>query len=204
MARTKYAARRFLVGLGAIGASLVLVYLAFTANQGRLPGAPVTTVRAAFDDVGQLQAGSEVRQNGEIVGQVSAVELVSGKPLVTMKLTSGAPVYRDGYAGIWDQSALAQKFVELRSGNAASGPLGDAVLPASQTESTHDLVSVLDVFDPPTRAALGSASSAPPWSPSAPTCPGCCAPRTGCPAASPGGRSRSPSCWRRPTRRCGR
>ena len=157
MARTKYAARRFLVGLGAIGASLVLVYLAFTANQGRLPGAPVTTVRAAFDDVGQLQAGSEVRQNGEIVGQVSAVELVSGKPLVTMKLTSGAPVYRDGYAGIWDQSALAQKFVELRSGNAASGPLGDAVLPASQTESTHDLVSVLDVFDPPTRAALGSA-----------------------------------------------
>jgi len=157
MARTRHAARRFLVGLGAIGVALVLVYLAFTANQGRLPGTPVTTVRAAFDDVGQLQAGSEVRQNGEIVGQVSAVELLSGKPLVTMKLTSGAPLYRDGYAGIWDQSALAQKFVELRSGTAASGPLGDAVLPASQTESTHDLVSVLDVFDPPTRAALGNA-----------------------------------------------
>ena len=157
MARTRHAARRFLVGLGAIGVSLVLVYLAFTANQGRLPGTPVTTVRAAFEDVGQLQAGSEVRQNGEIIGQVSAVDLVNGKPLVTMKLTGGARVYRDGYAGIWDQSALAQKFVELRSGHLTSGPLGDAVLPLSQTESTHDLVSVLDVFDQPTRAALGSA-----------------------------------------------
>jgi phospholipid/cholesterol/gamma-HCH transport system substrate-binding protein len=157
MARTHHAARRFLVGLASIAAFLVVGYIALTANQGRLPGTPVTTVRAAFDDVGQLQAGSEVRQNGETVGQVSAVDLVNGKPLVTMNLTGGAPVYRDGYAGIWDQSALAQKFVELRSGHPASGPLGNAVLPVSQTESTHDLVSVVDVFDQPTRAALGSA-----------------------------------------------
>jgi phospholipid/cholesterol/gamma-HCH transport system substrate-binding protein len=66
-------------------------------------------------------------------------------------------MYRDGYAGIWDQSSLAQKFVELRVGTAASGLLGDDVLPISQTESTHDLTTVLDVFDPPTRAALGNA-----------------------------------------------
>jgi len=157
VAPTKAAARRFVTGLGTLGAAVVLGYVAFTANQGRLPGTPVATVRAAFDDVGQLQPGSEVRENGITVGQVSAIALVDGKPLVTMDLHGGAPVYRDGYAGIWDQSALAQKFVELRSGHSTSPPLGDAVLPLSQTESTHDLVSVLDVFDQPTRAALGSA-----------------------------------------------
>jgi phospholipid/cholesterol/gamma-HCH transport system substrate-binding protein len=157
MAPTKGSARRFLSGLGALAVMLVIGYIAFTANQGRLPGTPVTTVRAAFADVGQLQAGSEVRQNGIIIGQVSAVALVNGQPVVTMDVHGGVSMYRDGYAGIWDQSALAQKFVELRAGDPASGLLGDGMLPVSQTESTHDLVQVLDVFDPPTRAALGDA-----------------------------------------------
>ncbi|MDT7664857.1 MAG: phospholipid/cholesterol/gamma-HCH transport system substrate-binding protein [Pseudonocardiales bacterium] len=157
MAPTKGSARRFLTGLGTLAVMLVIGYVAFTANQGRLPGTPVTTVRAAFTDVGQLQAGSEVRQNGITIGQVSAVALVNGQPVVTMDVHGGVPMYRDGYAGIWDQSALAQKFVELRAGDPASGPLGDGTLPVSQTESTHDLVQVLDVFDPPTRAALGDA-----------------------------------------------
>jgi phospholipid/cholesterol/gamma-HCH transport system substrate-binding protein len=157
MAPTKGSARRFLSGLGALAVMLVIGYIAFTANQGRLPGTPVTTVRAAFADVGQLQAGSEVRQNGIIIGQVSAVALVNGQPVVTMDVHGGVSMYRDGYAGIWDQSALAQKFVELRAGDPASGLLGDGTLPVSQTESTHDLVQVLDVFDPPTRAALGDA-----------------------------------------------
>jgi phospholipid/cholesterol/gamma-HCH transport system substrate-binding protein len=157
MAPTKGSARRFLSGLGTLAVMLVIGYVAFTANQGRLPGTPVTTVRAAFTDVGQLQAGSEVRQNGITIGQVSAVQLVNGQPVVTMDVHGGVPMYRDGYAGIWDQSALAQKFIELRAGNPASGPLGDGTLPVGQTESTHDLVQVLDVFDPPTRAALGNA-----------------------------------------------
>ncbi|MDX6584732.1 MAG: phospholipid/cholesterol/gamma-HCH transport system substrate-binding protein [Solirubrobacterales bacterium] len=157
MAPTKGSARRFLSGLGTLAVMLVIGYVAFTANQGRLPGTPVTTVRAAFTDVGQLQAGSEVRQNGITIGQVSAVQLVNGQPVVTMDVHGGVPMYRDGYAGIWDQSALAQKFIELRAGNPASGPLDDGTLPVGQTESTHDLVQVLDVFDPPTRAALGNA-----------------------------------------------
>src|SRR5882757_9274298 len=131
MAPTKGSARRFLSGLGTLAVMLVIGYIAFTANQGRLPGTPVTTVRAAFADVGQLQAGSEVRQNGIIIGQVSAVALVNGQPVVTMDVHGGVSMYRDGYAGIWDQSALAQKFVELRAGGPASGLLGDGTLPVS-------------------------------------------------------------------------
>lgn len=159
MAPSKGSARRFVIGLGAIAAMAVLGYVAFTANQGRLPGTPATLVRAAFDDVGQLQAGSDVRQNGISIGQVSSIELVAGKPVVTMDVHSGVPMYRDGYAGIWDQSALAQKFVELEPGHPASGLLGDQVLPTRHTESTHDVVSLLDVFDGPTRAALSGSLS---------------------------------------------
>ncbi|WP_028933747.1 MlaD family protein [Pseudonocardia spinosispora] len=156
MAPTKESARNFTKGLGTVVVAAMIGYLAFTANEGRLPGAPVTTVKAEFDDVGQLQPGSEVRQNGIVVGQVSAVQLVNGKPLVTMDTHDGVPMYRDGYAGIWDQSALAQKYVELRPGNPASGLLGTATLPVRQTESTHDVVALLDVFDPATRAAFGN------------------------------------------------
>jgi phospholipid/cholesterol/gamma-HCH transport system substrate-binding protein len=152
--RSREAARRFLYGLGAFAVTAVVGYVAFTANEGRLPGTPATVVRAAFDDVGQLQPGSEVRQNGITIGQVSAIDLVDGKPVVTMKVNGGEPMYRDGSAGVWDQSALAQKFVELMAGHPASGLLGDAVLPVSHTESTHDLVSLLNVFDEPTRTSL--------------------------------------------------
>lgn len=156
MSRTKQSARRFVFGIGTLGLILVVLYVAFTANQARLPWDQPTNVKALFDDVGQLQVGSEVRQNGLRVGQVTKIDFIDGKPLVTMGVSNIQPMYRDGYAGIWDQSSLALKFIELRSGNPATGPLGDAPLPVAQTESTHDVVQVLDVFDPTTRGALGN------------------------------------------------
>lgn len=154
---TKAKGRSFAVGVAVVAVFAAVMYAAVTANQGRLPGTPTTTVRAAFADVGQLQAGSEVRRNGMFVGRVSAIDLHADEAVVTMELNGDVPVFADAYAGIWDQSALAQKFVELRSGTDAAGPLGDRTIPLGQTESTHDLVDVLDVFQPDTRAALGSA-----------------------------------------------
>ena len=153
---TRSQSRSFLVGVGAIAALAVVVYVSLTANQGRLPGSSTTTVRAAFANVGQLQTGSDVRQNGIFVGRVSAISAGDGQAVVTMELNGDVPVYRDAYAGIWDQSALAQKFVELRPGTPVDGRLGDTVIPLGQTESTHDLVDLLDVFQPDTRVSLGS------------------------------------------------
>jgi phospholipid/cholesterol/gamma-HCH transport system substrate-binding protein len=153
---TRTQARSFLVGLGAIAVLAGVIYLSLTANTGRLPGTPVTTVTAAFANVGQLQTGSDVRQNGIRVGQVSNVAFQRDQAIVTMTLNGDVPVYSDAYAGIWDQSALAQKFVELNAGNPATGRLGDRTIPLAQTESTHDLVDLLDVFQPDTRAALSS------------------------------------------------
>jgi phospholipid/cholesterol/gamma-HCH transport system substrate-binding protein len=117
---------------------------------------PTTIVRAAFTNIGQLQPGSDVRQNGIFVGRVSQVDVRGDQAVVTMELNGDVPVYSDAYAGIWDQSALAQKFVELRPGSPATGRLGDKAIPIGQTESTHDLVDILEVFQPETRAALGN------------------------------------------------
>lgn len=158
MARSKVSARAFIAGLFALAVFAVIFFVAFTAQQARLPWQEPTRLAADFQDVGQLQVGSEVRENGQFAGKVAAITYVDGHPRVTMELSNDAlPMYRDGYAGIWDQSSLAQKFVELRVGTEASGLLGNDVLPMRQTESTHDLTTVLDVFDPPTRSALGNA-----------------------------------------------
>jgi phospholipid/cholesterol/gamma-HCH transport system substrate-binding protein len=148
-------ARSFLVGIVSIAVLGLVGYVAATANEGRLPGAATTTVRAAFADIGQLQTTSDVRLNGVYVGRVSAIDMQADGAVVTMDLNRDVPMYSDAYAGIWDQSALAQKYVELRAGTPESGPLGDAVIPREQTESTHDLVDLLDVFQPDTRDALG-------------------------------------------------
>jgi phospholipid/cholesterol/gamma-HCH transport system substrate-binding protein len=156
MAPSKGSAREFVTGVVSLAVMVVVGYIAFSANQGRLPGTTLTTVRAAFSDVGQLQVGSDVRQNGVVAGRVTSIQPLAGKAVVTMELQDGIRMYRDGRALIADQSALAQKLVELRSGNPGSGPLGDEVLPVSQTEPTHDIVELLDVFDAPTRAALST------------------------------------------------
>jgi phospholipid/cholesterol/gamma-HCH transport system substrate-binding protein len=148
--------RSFLIGVVAIAVLGVIIYVALTANQGRLPGTPTTVVRAEFANVGQLKAGSEVRENSVYVGHVSQIQLRGATALVTMELNGDVPMYADARAGIWDQSALGQKFVELRPGSQVAGSLGNNVIPTTQTESTHDLVDVLDVFEPRTRAALGS------------------------------------------------
>lgn len=153
---TRAQGRSFAVGLAAVAVLSSILYIALTANQGRLPGSPTTTVRAMFADIGQLQVGSDVRQNGLFVGRVAGIEVSDDRALVTMELNGDVPVYRDAYAGIWDQSALAQKFVELRPGTPATGRRDAEPIPLEQTESTHDLADVLEVFTPEVRAAFAS------------------------------------------------
>lgn len=150
--------RRALVGTVVAALLAVAGWVAGTAHTGALPWSGGTVVRAAFADVGTTGTSTEVRTNARRVGQVTAVEVgADGVALVTMRLDGDVPVYADASAALWDQSALGQKFVELRPGTPAAGPLGDVVIPVGRTESAHDLADLLDVFDPATRAALRTA-----------------------------------------------
>jgi phospholipid/cholesterol/gamma-HCH transport system substrate-binding protein len=149
--------RSFLVGIAALGAIAVLGYVMFTANQGRLPGAATTTVKAAFTDVGQTDLNSEVRRNAQRIGSVFAIDVVGDHAVVTMTLDGDIPIYANATAALWDQSALGQKFIELEPGDPSAGPLVDGEIPVGQTEEAHDISHVLDVFDEPTRASLRTA-----------------------------------------------
>ncbi|HKC28919.1 MAG TPA: MlaD family protein, partial [Jatrophihabitans sp.] len=156
----KWARRRAVL----LGAAIAVVfggalYIALTASSG-LPGQSGTVVRAAFDDVGALREGDDVRIANVRVGQVSAIDLVAGKPQVTMRLDDDRPVYRDASAvtaSVGARSALGQKYVDLNPGAPQAGRLDPAtVIPATKTVGAQELSDVLAVLDAPTRQALGS------------------------------------------------
>ncbi len=144
-----------IVGLAVLGLIAVILYMATSVHEG-LPGARTTAVRVAFTDVDSLEVGDQVRQNSVRVGRVGAVDFVDNQAVATLELEGDQTVHRDGRAAVWDLSSLGTKFVELFPGNEASGPLGEAVLPASQNVDSADLYKVLNVLDPRTRDAATS------------------------------------------------
>jgi phospholipid/cholesterol/gamma-HCH transport system substrate-binding protein len=148
--------RSFLVGVALLAVVALAAYVALTAKGGP-PLTQHIQVKAAFSDVGQLSTGDDVRQNSVRIGQVGAIDYSNAEAIVTMDLESNETVYADAKAAMWDQSALGQKFVELDRGTPAAGPLGDRVVPRAQTASAMDIDQLLDVLDPQTRAATGSA-----------------------------------------------
>ncbi|MBK0870395.1 MCE family protein [Saccharopolyspora sp. HNM0986] len=146
--------RSFLAGLVGLVVLGGFVFVGVTASSG-LPGTPVTTVRAEFDHVGaSLKVGNDVRENSSRIGEVSDLSYENGHAVVTLELDGRVPVYKDARAQIWDQSALAKKFVEIDRGHQESGRLGGQTIPAERNVGSADLDNVLDALDPKTREAL--------------------------------------------------
>lgn len=151
-ARRQIASMR--VGLVVLALTAVALWLTFKSQTG-WPLAPTTEVKAAFGNVHSLKVNDDVRQDSKRIGRVSAVEYDDGKAIVTMELKGHRDVYADASALLWDQSALATKFVELDPGDAKTGPLGGKVIGKARTADSHDLYQLLDVFDDKTRASAG-------------------------------------------------
>ncbi|HVW40362.1 MAG TPA: MlaD family protein [Amycolatopsis sp.] len=148
--------RTFLIGVAGLAILGLILLFGVTASSG-VPGAPKTVVRAAFHNVGApLKVGDDVRENSSRIGRVAALDYDGTQAVVTMELDGTVPVYSDARAAVWDQSALAKKFVELDRGHAQAGPLNDNLIPADRNVDSADLDQVLDVLDPPTRDALAS------------------------------------------------
>jgi phospholipid/cholesterol/gamma-HCH transport system substrate-binding protein len=151
--------RSMLLGTTLIVVFATAVYVAVTASSG-LPGETGKTVKAAFGDVGALRVGDDVRIANVRVGQVKDIQLVDGKPLVTMGFDGDRAIYRNAEAvtaAVDARSALGQKYVDFRPGTPADGPLPDnTVIAADQTVGGEELSDLLRVLDAPTRDALGS------------------------------------------------
>jgi len=133
--------------------------LAATADQG-FPLSRRTVVTAAFDEVGSLRAGDDVRIASARVGTVRAVDLRDNHAVAVLELDGDRPVYRDASvttASVGARSALGQKFVDLNPGSTGAGRLGAGeVIAARVTRGAQELGDLIAVFDPPTRTAMGS------------------------------------------------
>jgi phospholipid/cholesterol/gamma-HCH transport system substrate-binding protein len=153
--RENAAGRSMLIGAGVVVLFAMSLYVAIFAFRG-LPGQNYTYATAAFDEVGALLPGDDVRINSLRVGQVHRIDHADGHAVVEMQIDADQSVYRDAQAAIEARSGLGQKFVALAPGTPASGTLGPEVIPPSRTLDSNEIDDLLDVFDEPTRDAAAS------------------------------------------------
>lgn len=148
-------ARSFVIGTIAIIVAGVAIMVGLRPLfGGELTGLPYTYVTAAFDDVGTLDTKRDVRENSVPIGKVSKIEYRNGKALVTLRIDGHVPVYGDATASVQDESALAQKFVDIRRGSPTAGPLGNRPINSGRNRNATNLDDVLNIFDPQTRDSL--------------------------------------------------
>ncbi|UUV28633.1 MlaD family protein [Amycolatopsis roodepoortensis] len=149
--------RSLLIGLVVLVLFVASVGVAITASDG-LPGKPTTAVRAAFDDVGALRGGDDVRIGGVRVGQVGDIDLVDNQAIVELKFDGTKQIYRNSKAvtaSVGARSALGQKYVDFTPGTPDAGEVGENdIIPSTKTEGAQELSDVLAVLDEPTRKAL--------------------------------------------------
>lgn len=148
-------ARKVLVGIVVLALMGVVAYIGITVQAGNeLPGKSYTYVKAEFENVGTLKPLQDVSQYGVRIGQVSSVIYENGHAVVTMRLDGERAVYRDATARLGNESALGRKQVHLDPGTKRAGPLGNRVLPMSQTNDSAAVEDVLAAFDGRTRTGL--------------------------------------------------
>lgn len=139
-----------------VGAGFLL-FVALNAQKG-LPFAQHEYRNAAVSDTGDLAIGNDVRIGQVRVGRVDAITLVDGVPQVRMQLDDGdTKVYRDGSAAVTGRSGLGQQYLDLDSGTAQAGELGeDETLPVQRSRGAVQLLDLAKVFDPATQDATRS------------------------------------------------
>ncbi|OLM16734.1 MULTISPECIES: MlaD family protein [unclassified Pseudonocardia] len=150
--------RNFLVGVVALAVLVTVAVIGGRANTGgSIPFQTYTFVRAAFDNVGNLDpTKQDVRYRSVPIGEVVDSRYDNGTAVVTLRLKGEWDVHSDATARVLSESALGRKFIDLDLGSPSAGPLGDQVIAADATEDSLALDDVLNVFDQPTRDGLRS------------------------------------------------
>ena len=122
---------------GAIGIVilLALVTIGIKASFGAFDGG--YKIQGSFAAAGQgLIAGSDVKVRGVNVGEVSKIELVENRALVTMRIDDGRQIPVEASAVIRPKTLFGEKFVDVIPGDAElSGPyLGETAADGCPTD----------------------------------------------------------------------
>jgi virulence factor Mce-like protein len=143
------------VGLGALGAVAVAVYLAFG---GPLPFSHQYTLDAVVRSANELHGGSPVRIAGVNVGKVTKVRPGPGATaVVEMAIEdAGRPIHRDATLKIRPRLFLEGNFyVDLKAGSPSAPQLRDGgTIPLAQTATPVQLDQVLSALNHDTRDSL--------------------------------------------------
>jgi len=149
-----------LIGAVTVLVVIVAVFLSYNANNG-LPFVPTYDLHVQLADANSLQVGNEVRIGGTRVGVVSS-ESPHQNPhtgavnaVITVKLSKSIePLPVDTTAIVRDRSALGEKYLQLVPGTSTRTLADGATLPlANATPQPVEIDQVLNMFNPPTRAA---------------------------------------------------
>jgi phospholipid/cholesterol/gamma-HCH transport system substrate-binding protein len=140
----------------AVGALIVAVVVVAVIL---LSGGSSYTVRANFQDAGQLVAGNQVMIGPAIVGTVNSVTLTPDSlAQISMSLDSSAsPIPEGTIARVYENSlsGIANKYVVLELGPKSNPPIPTGgLIPLENTRSFVGLDQLFDTLNPLTRLGL--------------------------------------------------
>ena len=142
---------------------LVVVLAVVLAGQRPDPFASPQMIRADIADASGLTViGADVRVAGVPVGQVTGIARKGSVAQLTMTLNPFAGViHRDATLALRPRLLFeGTAYVALTLGSAQAPPLGNRVLPTSQTSTYVSLGDVLSAFQPHARASVRTIAGA--------------------------------------------
>ena len=119
------------VGITVIVASITLMVLVFLMNQTGGMFSHKITIKSYFDNASGLREGAPVRLQGVDIGNVTAIRVVSNKPLtpveVTMKVSNRylANLRKDSLTSLETAGVLGETYVEIESAQARGPQIHD-------------------------------------------------------------------------------
>jgi ABC-type transporter Mla subunit MlaD len=151
---------RRLLGLAALVGAVAAVVLLWQRPD---PFAKPETIRADVTDASGLAAiGADVRVAGVPVGRVTAIRRTGNVAQLTLTINPFAgTIHRDATLALRPRLLFeGTAYVSLTLGSSANPPLGNEILPTSQTSTYVPLDQVLSAFQPHVRASVRVLASA--------------------------------------------
>ena len=146
--------RPLLILLVGIVAALVAGAILLKNLDASMPFSDSYEFRVAVDDAkGVVPGQHDVRLAGVAVGQIKAVELIEGQPVMLVSIDPRyAPLRRDARLRLRPKTPLQDLYLNIETrGSPRAAPLEEGeTMAAERTRTPVDISRVLNVFDPPT------------------------------------------------------
>lgn len=150
------AANPVLIGAVTTVVILVAVFLAYNANKG-LPFVPTFTLKVEVRNAQRLVVGNEVREGGERIGQVAAIDPLRldddrlGAQLELKIDRRFSPIPDDTRYVIRSKGTLGLKYIDQVRGQSPAAYEENRVVTAGRDQTTPELDDFFSTFDAPTR-----------------------------------------------------